>query len=87
MPMLGASGAQLNLLLATVKPGDYVLRNMAGIYIVLRADRVDQGKIFCGAPGSDYWTFDQRTGAEIDPDLDWGPPPLHTGSFLVHIHP
>ena len=28
------------------------------------------------------WQFDRATGAEIDEELGWGPPPLITGSYL-----
>ncbi len=28
------------------------------------------------------WEFDRATGAEIDDDLGWGPPPMATGSYL-----
>jgi hypothetical protein len=38
---------------------------------------VTADRIVCGA-----WQFDQRTGAEVDDGLDWGPPPKRTGSFL-----
>jgi hypothetical protein len=33
--------------------------------------------IHCGP-----WTFCRHTGAEVDEYLDWGPPPLWTGSFI-----
>ena len=36
--------------------------------------------IKCGA-----WEFDKATGAEIDEDLNWGPSPLSTGSFILEI--
>lgn len=31
----------------------------------------------------EMWTFDRKTGAEIDEDLGWGPPPRSTGSFIT----
>jgi len=37
---------------------------------------------FCGP-----WEFDKATGAEIDEDCGWGPPPKHTGSFLQELQP
>jgi len=46
----------------------------------LRVTRVTDKRIICGS-----WKFCKRTGAEIDEDLDWGPPPLATGSYLLEI--
>lgn len=61
-----------------VSVGDTVTRLLAGVIPMrLRVTRVSDGVIQCGA-----WTFDQETGAEIDEDLNWGPPPLETGSRL-----
>jgi hypothetical protein len=64
--------------LMNLKPGDVVTRMLAGIPMPLRVTATDGGVITCGA-----WTFDQTTGAEIDEDLGWGPPPLATGSYIV----
>lgn len=59
-------------------PGDRVVRMIAGtIPHELKVTEVTDKMIVCGC-----WTFDRMTGAEIDDDLHWGPPPLSTGSFL-----
>lgn len=61
-----------------VKPGDTVTRMLAGaVAMQLKVQAVTDTIIDCG------WTFDRKTGAEIDEDLDWGPPPKMTGSYLV----
>lgn len=61
-----------------VKVGDVVVRWLAGtVPMELRVTSVEEGRIHCGP-----WIFDQATGAEIDDDLDWGPPPKMTGSVL-----
>lgn len=61
-----------------VKPGDTVIRMMAGIPMPMLVTEVTDDLVMCGA-----WVFDLRTGAEIDSFLNWGPPPLATGSYLV----
>lgn len=62
-----------------VKAGDVVTRMLAGIIpMKLNVSKVTDTIIDCG------WTFDRITGAEIDEDLDWGPPPKRTGSCLIH---
>lgn len=61
-----------------LKVGDEVTRMLAGsIPMKLKVIAIEDGVLTCGA-----WTFDQATGAEIDDDLNWGPPPKRTGSFL-----
>jgi hypothetical protein len=61
-----------------VKPGDVVTRMLAGtIPMKLKVQSVTDTLIDCG------WTFDRKTGAEVDEDLGWGPPPKMTGSYLV----
>ena len=57
--------------------GDIVARNLCGAIMQLRVTRVTPRIIECGD-----WQFDRETGAEIDYFLNWGPPPLHTGSRL-----
>lgn len=60
------------------QPGDKVVRIVAGRHtMLLQVTAVTEQLIFCGP-----WKFDKRTGAEVDEDLDWGPPPLATGSYL-----
>lgn len=64
--------------LSAVKPGDIVYRYLAGtIEMALNVQTVENGIIDCG------WTFDQLTGAEVDEDLNWGPPPKMTGSYIL----
>jgi hypothetical protein len=62
-----------------IKVGDVVTRMLAGtIPLELLVTEVTDTKIICGGG----WEFDKATGAEIDDFLNWGPPPLMTGSFL-----
>ena len=63
-----------------VKVGDVVTRNLAGHLMDLNVVGVSDDLIDCG------WTFDRKTGAEVDEDLGWGPPPKMTGSYLVHSY-
>jgi hypothetical protein len=65
--------------LSEIKAGDIVVRWLAGeIPHELRVSEVTDDRIKCGA-----WEFCRKTGAEIDEDLNWGPPPKWTGSFLA----
>lgn len=58
--------------------GDYVTRMLAGtLPMELIVTEITDDLIICGA-----WKFDRRTGAEVDEDLNWGPPPQSTGSFI-----
>lgn len=58
--------------------GDVVTRYLAGtIPMDLRISAITEDRIVCGA-----WQFDRKTGAEIDDDLGWGPPPKMTGSYI-----
>jgi hypothetical protein len=71
---------------AHIKVGDTVIRLLAGtVPMLIKVFEITNGIIKCRVPeiGEDYWQFDVVTGAEIDPDLNWGPPPMFTGSFLV----
>lgn len=62
-----------------LKVGDRVVRMLAGkLPMDLKVTKVEGNIITCG-----WWTFDMETGAEIDEDLGWGPPPKWTGSYLV----
>jgi hypothetical protein len=64
--------------LSDIKAGDRVTRMLGGeIPMKLTVTEVTLQVIFCWP-----WMFDRRTGAEIDEDLDWGPPPKRTGSFI-----
>jgi len=58
--------------------GEFVTRNMAGIDMELKISAIDDKYIHCG-----LWKFCKFTGAEVDEDLNWGPPPQHTGSFIL----
>lgn len=61
-----------------VKAGDVVVRMLGGqIRMELKVQAVTDKLIDCG------WTFDRKTGAEIDDHLGWGPYPKMTGSYLV----
>lgn len=62
-----------------LKVGDKVTRLLGGsVKMDLKVTEVTEKTIVCGA-----WTFDTKTGAEIDDDLQWGPQYGGTGSFLV----
>lgn len=63
--------------LADLELGDPVVRNLGGVEMVLRVTEMTDDVIECGP-----WTFDKATGAEIDEELDWGPPPKRTGSVI-----
>jgi len=67
-----------------VKPGDTVTRMLssARIPMTLIVEKVENGVITCKGG----WTFDVKTGAEIDDDLQWGPKWGATGSQLVVSH-
>jgi hypothetical protein len=61
-----------------IKVGDVVTRWLGGeIEMQLRVSAITEDRILCGG-----WEFDKATGAEIDDDLGWGPPPKMTGSFI-----
>ena len=64
--------------LQELRPGDQVYRHMGGAAMMLRVTDVAGTKITCGA-----WLFDRATGAAVDPELNWGPPPRKTGSYIV----
>ena len=62
-----------------LKVGDLVTRWLAGtIPMTLRVTGISHAIVECAD-----WTFDRATGAEIDEDLGWGPPPRMTGSYIV----
>jgi hypothetical protein len=65
-----------------LKVGDMVTRWLAGtIPMELRITEITDTEILCG-PRDVGWMFDKATGAEIDEELGWGPPPKMTGSFI-----
>ena len=58
--------------------GDVVVRMLAGtLPMKLQVSDITDQLIICSA-----WQFDKVTGAEIDEELGWGPPPLMTGSYI-----
>ena len=64
-----------------MKEGDKVTRMLAGcLPMELKITELTDDLVVCGP-----WQFDRATGAEIDEDLDWGPPPRHTGSVLKEL--
>lgn len=66
--------------LPQIKPGQQVTRVVGRVETELLVTHVTRDTIECGS-----WTFDRWTGAEIDEDLDWGPPPKKTGSYLKEL--
>ena len=64
-----------------IKVGDKVTRMLAGtLPMVLEVTSIEGDVIYCG-----LWKFCAKTGAEIDEDMDFGPPPKFTGSYLSEI--
>lgn len=73
-----------------LKVGDRVTRLLAETALMeLVVTKVDDELIYCGVPGTPMmnpehgWTFDRKTGYEVDEDLSWGPGHGITGSRLV----
>lgn len=83
-----------------MKVGDHVIRWLAGtVPMKLKVVAVYEDRFECGFHSlrdedievtretGGLWTFDLRTGAEIDKDLGWGPPTTEepnkvTGSYI-----
>ena len=68
-----------------LKKGDRVVRVMAGIPMHLYVIEPQvPGMISLGLyPTADWgWDFDLATGVEVDAELNWGPPPLQSGSYI-----
>lgn len=64
-----------------IKVGDKVTRMLAGIIPMdLIVSEVTEKTIICGS-----WTFNKKTGAEIDEDCGWND--QGTGSILVPKNP
>ena len=62
--------------LESLRVGDPVTRWLAGVIpLALVVDAIKDGLIECG-----MWTFDARTGAEVDPELGWDE--RGTGSYI-----
>jgi hypothetical protein len=64
-----------------MKIGDTVIRMLGDVPMKLRVTEITEERIICGP-----WQFDRQTGAEVDEDLGWGPPPLYTGSYIKLEH-
>jgi hypothetical protein len=65
----------------SIEIGQFVTRMLAGeIEMQLRVTAITEDRIICGG-----WEFDRLTGAEIDDDLGWGPPPRMTGSYIKEV--
>ena len=61
-----------------LRVGDVVVRMLSGtLPMKLQVSKITEQLIVCSA-----WQFDKATGAEIDEELGWGPPPLMTGSYI-----
>lgn len=73
--------------LSQVKIGDKIIRNICGTCMTFVVTDLTDTIIICGGDRNEHngWWFDRETGAEIDEDLGWGPPPKMTGSFAVAI--
>jgi len=77
--------------LESLKAGDKVSRYMDGKKLFMRmiVREVKEKSLICDAlelNGTIFrggWEFDKRTGAEIDDDLGWGPPPKSTGTYIA----
>jgi hypothetical protein len=62
----------------SLRVGDVVVSMLAGtLPMKLQVSDITEQVIVCSA-----WQFDRATGAEIDEELGWGPPPLMTGSYI-----
>jgi len=70
---------------AKMQIGDKVIRNLAGLRMELKVTDLTDTLIICGGDRNEHsgWWFDRETGAEIDEELGWGPPPKSTGSFII----
>ena len=65
-----------------IKVGDSVGRQLGegGSIMWLTVTEVDDDLIYCN-----LWTFDRKTGAEVDDELQWGPEYGRSGSFIVRV--
>lgn len=80
-----------------ITQGDTVIRLIAGeLEMPMRVLEIDDELISCTPLDLDpedaterglIWTFDRRTGLEIDDGLEWGPRWQRTGSELVATNP
>lgn len=77
--------------LDNVKVGDMLVRVLGanGVPMPVIVGEIKDGRVKVGSgdgviPWQMGWTFDQKTGAEIDEDLGWGPDTI-TGSYITHV--
>ena len=63
-----------------VEVGDTVTRMFGFHPMELKVTAVTADLIVCGDHG---WTFDRKTGAEVDDEIGWGPKHGVTGSHLI----
>ena len=69
-----------------LKVGDVVTRLLGGkLAMKMKVVQVSEDLITCDAADGfeGGWTFDRKTGAEEDADLQWGVRFGRTGSYLV----
>lgn len=83
--------------LSSAKRGDRLVRVLGGaLPVTIRITKVEDGIIhtaplrndtnpFTNESEENWWTFDQKTGMEIDTDLDWGPSTGITGSYITEL--
>jgi hypothetical protein len=71
--------------LKDVVVGDVVVRNLGGVLMELKVTDLTDELIICGGTKDEHvgWRFGKKTGAEVDEDLGWGPPPKYTGSYII----
>jgi hypothetical protein len=69
----------------SISIGDVVQRNLCGLIMELKVTDLTDDLIICGGTKESHggWWFDRHTGAEVDEELGWGPPPKMTGSYIV----
>ena len=76
-----------------MKIGDKLTRLLAGIVpmeVIVGEITETEFKVSSGdgiIPVEHGWTFDRKTGAEIDHDLHWGPMYGITGSYIKDYKP
>lgn len=83
--------------LSSAKKGDLIIRSLGGAPMNLIIAKVQDGIITAIPPIEDGnpfasmvtedegWTFDQKTGMEIDDRFGWGPSTGVTGSYITRL--
>ncbi len=66
-------------------PGDVVIRNLGGSKMRMVVREIQGDLLVCDTESGfrGGWTFDRKTGAEEDADLQWGVKFGRTGSYLI----